>query len=761
MKVSMNPKLVKAAEGTENEPKNAQTPKAGEGESIVEDKFFADPFAEESSGEDVNALDEHAQLYGGGQEASSNDFVEVTVPPLATILDDPDLGITITELPEFYDILEQKYDNLKAQINESIDRLKEASIANPYFKTTYDEVIKARELAIKECAKQKAGIAPRKAGLEVTFAQELENLKAYGKEYHRWEMAKLENRAIEGGEHDGEEPTILNMPNADDEKWGLLLDNDPRIGGPDSKWVIASKEVAIPDELMDQTDKESIEVYNVLTLDNKSRPISYDSDGNPIGVGSGKDKNFNTTFSHGNLTLEDKSQYEDVDADFVFSIKSQGPNISDNGMFGAPIDITVPEYIRVDKNGKPIGIVQDGDNIIQDKATEEGDWTLERVVQVKIKNKLALNYDSTDADAEETSDHIIEFYGVDGEKLMSIRITGQGDIAASNCALSLNAGHEGDQYMRQSGINIDASSMEANADYNLADVIGTIEEKFGISDPEQSDVYDDALDQLGEGPFGILVSGFHNVAGKLTSANDIVLIEPGLDDYNTFETSSGSSEFPALYTNALKGNGGANAIFQTSGNLYADGFSFVYGGSNEDNMYINTTKKIGTENAHIYINTQNNNGRTEIGNLNDSANGMDFGIEGDDAYIIGSKPANTEFSLPYDVDVLSDEDYLKKYGEPDVDDPDKMSIDEWNGKSLADMDGIMMQTDDQISAQLKALKEQALEESDTDLDYTGVDFDIDGEYAKTKASMNIFFAGWNDHFNPDLSFSAALEDDEW
>lgn len=758
MKVSISPKVAMSGSDAETglAPKNAADQDASTPDI---DRYFSDPKAAgDDAGEETVETDpflEHLAFFGAGDIGESADFADVYVPSVEDILADLDTTTTpLTDQLKFFEELEGKYSSLKDRVAASINHLRDIIGQDPSRAQTYNEVIEKRLETLRKIDEEVAKLEPLKESVSKVYEQELANLKEYGKEYYKWSVAYAQHQDYTYKKVDGstvtEKASLANKPDPMDTRWSLNLNGDAYIGNPeDSKLAIAKKDVLI--------DGETKKIYDVVDTSAK-KPVSFSATGEITGLGSSKNADYNWTISHGNLNLVDPANWgsfikpSDTDStDVVMQLASTDNVHAGNGYYDAPIDITIPEYVRVDKKDKPIGIVQDGASVSQGKVTGTDGWTLKRVVKVEVGKRRSLHSDGSFVD-----DYVIELYDDKGDKIMTMRIVAP-DTASTKYAISLNAGYANDEYKRTSGINIDAARMPAKAQFTLTtNVIDKIEQDYGIpGNPENSSRYNEAIRKLAVGPAGLMVSGFNNVAGTFTGGNDIICIEEHSADLAEYKAAANAENADdPLNTDALDGRGGFNAVFQKNGNLYADQFSLVWAGEGEGDKYINVPL-----NAAVYVNLKNTDGTVEIGNHYETF-GPDhdqWGLD-DDAYSIAS--SDVKFYSWYENEL---QQYRQEQGlsEPPATHPDgtdNMQADPtaYSGV-LADPADIANRVKMQIDEQLKALKARLEDDTAGSLDYSsGVD--LPPTAAEMQAEVDTFFSEWNGYFDPgNLDIDADTE----
>lgn len=734
MKVSMIPKTVKTSNGeAETEYQVEETKGNGlEDWSDPFDKFESASSTPKTDEPEVDPFDEHIAFFGPAS-ASSADFEEVVVPEVAEILSDPNLDLEYTERLEFYELIEKKYHELESNIKASIEKLKEAKENLPQAASIYQEVIVKRKEALEKIKDELAKIEPLKNSLLDIFEQERDLLISYGKDRYKWSLARKNGDIYK----DGEKATYANKPNPFD--YNIDINGDAIIGNPEtSNWVIATKTV--------NEDGQKIEIHDVIDK-NLKKPIIFSATGEPIGTDSNKDKNFHWTISDANLNLvtgEEGLKKDEV----VLELASTDPTCASGGLTQAPIAIKIPEYIRIDDaTGRPVdgNIIQEGDAIRMATAKGEG-WTLKRVVKVKVESEPSTN-------AADGYDYIIKILGDENAytPMMTIRIRGTAGMAASKRALALIAASEKDDpnYKRTSGINIDAYNMKAEAEFTLKpQALENIKMEYGIGDDmEEPSKFNSAISNFMNTykDTGLITEGFVNAGFVGTSGNDILLFEEAVEEYaHQNKDGLGSEEVMSpLYTNAVDGRGGFNAIFHKKGNVFANKIGLFWGGEGDDNLFINTQKD-----QQVYINTFNHLGHTEIGNFNDDPEMLGFGNKSQDDFY-GISTANYAFANWYEPEVY--DKYGKGAGVPEA--PDINNIENYTQDPndfadvpIASIADIKYRVDLQISEQYKALKDLPLEETDEEeYDLSAINYGS-GPFADMKSEMDTFFEGWSNQF---------------
>lgn len=690
---------------------------------------------------------EFIAYYGTGPGTSSNDFATVNVPTVQSLRDTAG-SIIIND--EFCDRIEANYKNLESRIKEANKALK-----GKIPEDIYRRVIADREEAFIQIKEELENVAALREEIEIQYNMEMENLKTYGAEYYKWNLA-YQNV----GDYNGAIATLGNKP--DPTAYNLDLNGDGIIGREteDVCLKIATRQA----ENKDAEYQERVDVIN--TRDRSV--INFNELGEIKDFAFGAE--YQSVYSHNNLQLVDRSRWpeglEELDCDYLLEMQNMAQVNLGNGFYNTPIDITIPEYVRINEDGIPIGLSNHGTQIIQEK----GEGELKRIIKAELRTVRSTNTDTG-------SDYEITLHSDEGP-VVTLRIRGlEGSgIAASERAISFNGGYEGDEFKRISGINIDAIGCDATPEFNInqADIIRKIEAKIGIRDidedgniseytttPEQKEIYDKAINQLNQGRLGLLVSGFHSISGKLGDGNNIVLLsKPNYDLVERFTTGSdGKTIANPLSNRAIDMSGGYNALFEEmndnkhdnrSTNTYANNVGLYWGGNKRDNIYLNVLT------SGNYIHASNTHGSIEIGNKLDANDKLAW-IDGEehvanDAYILDV--SEYKFANWYEKEVwkIAVEQDHKNIPPPPLDAEgylDEAAINslDYSTCSPASYDQIKTLLNEQIAAHEDALKNQSAEKYDESNFGEGIYTWDEGPAGEMQQEMNDFFGGWSACFD--------------
>lgn len=740
MKVSLALKLSVADPSANETPATATTPaedQTGATSSALDDRFALADGSDTgetvaSEGEVTDPYETNVDFYSQRGPTSTSDFKHVTVPKVEEILSDPAFSLEMSDTLEFYDLLGEKYLVLRSQVEATISNLKKTAKENPGAATTLKEVIKDRLQTINEINDEIAKLEPLKEAVKASYAQEVENLKAFGQEYYIWFTA-YKNKE----NYNGEPATLRNKPSANDPKWKDLIDKngDNRIG--DTNWYICTKEAIVKNK--DNKD-EAITIYDVVD-EATGKALIFNADGEV--VGSSTDPDYKWTISDSNLSLANITEprpnnvYDETDV--LLKLNDVAAACPGNGFFNAPINLTIKEFVWVDKDGKMCPVTMTGSGITQ-SVSDITDKKLVRVTNVEINN------------ANNGSDYLIQLYGAEDSNtpIASIQIEGTGNQSATRSQLSLTT---------VSDISIDASKMPVgNASFELTpEVWEKIGAEYGLTNPEKNNVYTEAKKDFGNGTAGLLVySKGGSVSMKGSRGNDLVLLSE-LDETNKYNMSGTDGEATAaMYTNTVVGNEGYNAVFKKNGNLFATGMGIVVGDTKptdaEVQIMINTVKPTKDADNHVYINITGTNNVIDIGNPCYPGTGSGYGVKGDDAYIMNT--TDVSFQSPLEPDAW---DFGKLKGLWSNKHPggNAAAVAETFAEgfdNLANFTEIRDATIAQFGAHEEALKEAAVAESDESAyDYTDAVAELTGEYGNNMSEMENFFTGWENEFHPDMA----------
>lgn len=730
MKVLMTPRVSIAGPSTETKdattaPREETQPESSPRYGVIDDIFAgieAPPEPEVQDGEDVDPFLKHLSFWKG-PDISAGNFKKLEPPSFWELKKEAEaMGKDVNR--EFLNAVAQKYVQVLSNGNNSIRQLEEFQVLYPEARPIYQNVINERREAIEKIKEELENIKVQMKIVENVEAKELENLKIFGRKVYEHAIAMQTGADFTYTNKDGvsvtEKATLKNKPNPLEAIPPVDIDENLRIGGEDSMLCIATKEVLI----QTGNGEEKITITSVINKESGS-PISFNEAGEIVGVGSSKNKDYNWAINHKNIDIVSKADWpEGTKADVVFKRTTNAITVDNNGLFYAPIDISIPEFVWVytgpDGGDKTPNIKKMADgSVAWDRMENVDNWELQRVTGVKIQT------------ARNGRDYVIKLMGAESPytPLFTMQY-----VDSTEFALSLNAGHDGDIYKRTSGIYIDAANMPGKANFTLDDdVIGEIERRYGISglsEEEHPERYNNAMTELNKGPFGLLVSGFTNVCGALDNGNNIILLEEAIEE-NMFDYTdhNGTLVDPALYTSALDGGTGYNAVFHKKGNLYLNRFGLVWGGQNDDKIFVTATNK-----EHpVYFHLRNDNGLVQVANQYEDKNKN----TDDDFYYWTTD--NAYVSQWYEPEMERERKEANFPDEPSLESPSEVDGKDYVGVRVANREEIVAMVMAQMNAQQEALKDQAVEETDED--------DFEGAYIPLKPTemeyeMDTFFAGW-------------------
>lgn len=791
MKVSMNPKLVVESPEDKSYP-NAPAQEMGKS-SGKKDTYKAADDNEQTDGVDEAsaAWDEFCAYVDSMQTgASTGDWDNYIIPDLMTIVNDA-TNMDISDKAAFYDTLEQKYRDLMKKLQNSVKILKEtlpnlpeatqAMVEEDVIAKRENDIIKIKETIIPQIQALKAAIVD-------IYDQELSLLKEYGKKYYEWYTNYMVGNAKFAEKMEGSDLHKLMMA-AD-------LDNNGFYGDPaTSKFARVDRDFT--------EDGKTFKIFDIINIDT-GMPVLYNAAGEYQGVSSVVDTAFRWDLGQNLSIVDSASLPTDIDSDAVFQLETDAQYCADNNTTtGAPISISIPEYLMIDNQTKGLCAFSmekiDGkDHIVQKAPEGYTDFALKRIVSVRM-----LEVDSLVAPADsDKHDFVFVLEGEKGEELGRIRVTGKdfnGDIiSASDRLVCINGGLEGDPYKRVTGLSIDASDVSGSAKYDIAKCKTKLIDEFGIpfdfmtaGDAEADEFKSRLLQVPTTGNVGIAVEGIKSVSCRGSDGDDIFLLEePPAEDMErifnyTYEHSA------ALGGHTIEANGGYNVVLTKGGNFYGNNIGFMWGkeGTHKYDVFLTTIEEFRSTNAKCYINLKND-GRVEIGNAFemkalsgtvDASGGDIYGwglnAAGDD--VVDMSAPNPGPGVKAFKDTAADDVYhvesgdfaFANYFEPEVwdyetsngnfkyrngfsspgpfkitgtDQSAAMISENFKNQDIASIDDIAnIMVQDQFEAHLQALKDVGVktDEFDKMLGYDPSQLNF-GAYGETINQIENFFGGW-------------------
>ncbi len=672
--------------------------------------------------------EEFVAYFAGGPGLSAEQFQDVVIPG-AIKIDNDAKEAGIDRDANFYNLLLKNYHDYKDNVQTSIHKLEELMELFPEVSEIYKQVILDRQEAFAKLDNEITIVTDMKQViLDNNTLEEQTLLPQYLKEYHKWKVAYDTD-----GEYNGAPATLENKPNPFD--FNIDPNGDSRIG--DTKFFIAHKDAI-------DKDGKKVTIYDVINIDTK-RPITTNALGEVLEIGSDLGPDHSVELTKGNLKM---LSFED--GEMLAQLASEDIHCSANGISDAAIGIHIPEYMRVDKEtNKAVGFVYESGKIRQMNMAEleEAGINVENTYLAKIPKVKVESVKSTST--EDGWDTVVKILGTENPHtpILKIQIKGTDNISASKRAIAIIAANESNPAnSRLSGLNLDAATLKAEAEYYMQDEsFNQLKTEYGIDDsPAESGKFNASLSNLRNSNTntGTFFEGFKSGGFIGSNGHDHLFMEEAPTDYkNDYQTGlMGEEILPPGYTTSADLRGGTNSIFHKRGNVVANQVGFFWGGTDDDLICLNVPK-----NESVYIEARNEFGRTEIGNMNDDPTWATMG-EDDDYYGISS--ADCAFANWYEPEVYSTYGIdagvpEKPTGENAVDNANQ---EDFTGVQVADRSDISERTNTQISEHYKFLMTIGVDIVDQFLydpeSMEGVSLPTPA--LEMEQEMDTFFAGWSE-----------------